>query len=153
VVWGWLRTTTLPCHGKNKQPLLIISTSVKQSLQVRCLVTYHRRKYNVRNWLIGWRLFIGLSSMVCSLTLVTFVCVGMRVRIKKRVFVRHQKIIITGWKDNINNNAIRTHEHFWNKKANWGETVHFPTLREKAKSVIPIWVPWNIICVPREIAE
>jgi hypothetical protein len=48
-----------------------------------------------------------------------------------------KKLSLRVGKDNFNNNTIQTHERFCNKRANMGETVHFPTLRKRAKSVIP----------------
>ena len=43
-----------------------------------------------------------------------------------------------GLEKTITINTRRTHERFCNKRANLGETVYFPALRYKAKSVFPI---------------
>jgi hypothetical protein len=46
-----------------------------------------------------------------------------------------KKLSSRGGKENINTRW--TQERFCNKRANLGETVHFPKLRNKAKSVFP----------------
>jgi len=112
VAMSWQKQTTSP---DNLHLCKTISSPVSGNISqrsIQCAELTHRLKT------VYWPLKQGLFLIVNYFCVCVGMRVGMRVRIKRRMFFRHQKIIITGWNDNINNNAIRTHERFCNKKAN-----------------------------------